>query len=462
MKRLNMPVAGKIRIPCAPSRWKLCVTSLLILLALPYSRAESRDTWFMHEWEPDFRVLLHDRFEPQSHARRQVITCLLDVADLQFRRVDAAAASAGSAEPDDASTTRIYQARYEISVEVFAGNRQVSSRYERFTMETADYRSTGARAGSRWHHFELELGAGEYGWWVEFQDLNSRKRKQLKGELKVGDESEESWRLSGIWLLMDADTLNPDPHRSRPVAEHRISDEHRDLSAYYEVLCGENEKLSLHSRILDHRDRVRHERRIARLYPRGHSKNLLQIPLDELGSGDFVLELSLKSADSLRAAANRAVEVRRQEFSVRWHALPLTATDLDLAVEQLRYVLEASRMREMKNAPRGQKRLLFERFWDDVDPSPETEYNELMQEYYRRAEFADRRFSWSRFAGWRSDRGRIYMLHGDPSRVERFSGDFERPAWERWYYEEEGLEYLFVDWQGFGDYELQIDRNLRL
>jgi GWxTD domain-containing protein len=83
----------------------------------------------------------------------------------------------------------------------------------------------------------------------------------------------------------------------------------------------------------------------------------------------------------------------------------------------------------------------------------------LLAEYYRRAEFADRRFSWSRFAGWRSDRGRIYMIHGDPDQVERSGGDMNEPSWERWSYEESGREFYFLDRMGFGDYQLVLDPN---
>lgn len=444
-----------------------------LLLALALAAGAAPDFFGGKEWEPDFRAIATSRFQADSSGgatHLQVFTCLLSTDDLQLRRVDSPVPGAdGSVEADSAGAA-CYRGEYEISLELFSGEgrerRSAASRYERFEF-TLDRAGRDAPGRQRWHHFEVELPPGEYGWWVEFQDLNSRRSKRLDGELVVEDPAAKAWALSGLWLLADVDSLKPDPLSARLFVEEKGGAHPDQLTVYYEIWTPVPVELELKTRILDRRDRSRHERVLVRSFDTGISRNLLQVPLAELGSGDYRVELDLREPgakpekkrfwffgggdDPARARSRTA------PFSVRWRGEPGTPRDLELAVEQLRYVMPRKRFKELQDSPMGYKHRLFEEFWATLDPTPDSDRNEMMQEYYRRAEFADRRFSWSRFAGWRSDRGRVYMIHGDPDEIERQEGDLDRPSWERWSYRESGRSFLFVDRQGFGDYQLVIE-----
>jgi GWxTD domain-containing protein len=443
------------------------LAALLLVLAWCLPAGAAPDLFGSLDWEPDVQVLTTSRFVPVDSAdalprQLQVFTCLLATEDLQLRRCDPPAFVA------DSLAAPCYRGEYEISIEIFSGRkrhrRSVEARYERFEFFRESTQADPGD-GQRWHHFELELPKGEYGWWVEFQDLNSRRVKRMDGSLVVAGLEGRDWALSGLWLLADVDSLAPDPLHSRPFAEEKGGAHPPELTVYYEVWSARPVDLRLGTRILDRRERSRHERDQLRHYAGGLSRNLLQVPLGELGSGDYLVDLELgeegaglRRKDRRKPWVDRAGISRRSlPFSVRWRGEPGSPGDLAMAVEQLRYILPRKRFKEMQEAPPGHRQRLFEEFWSTVDPSPETELNELMEEYYRRAEFADRQFSWSRFAGWRSDRGRVYMIHGDPDEVEREAGDLDRPAWERWIYRESGQSFLFVDRQGFGDYQLVID-----
>ncbi|MDZ7822184.1 MAG: GWxTD domain-containing protein [Candidatus Marinimicrobia bacterium] len=63
-----------------------------------------------------------------------------------------------------------------------------------------------------------------------------------------------------------------------------------------------------------------------------------------------------------------------------------------------------------------EKRKFFTETWENLDPTPGTERNELMNEYYYRVQTANQRFSGQR-EGWRSDRGMIYIIYGEPDAV---------------------------------------------
>ena len=56
--------------------------------------------------------------------------------------------------------------------------------------------------------------------------------------------------------------------------------------------------------------------------------------------------------------------------------------------------------------------------------------------------------------GWRSDRGRIYIKYGQPEQVESRPSRVDGLAVEVWTYIDLGLRFVFVDYDGFGRYEL--------
>ena len=64
-----------------------------------------------------------------------------------------------------------------------------------------------------------------------------------------------------------------------------------------------------------------------------------------------------------------------------------------------------------------EKERFIEQFWFRRDPEPRTVENEYKVEHYRRIAYANEQFS-AGYAGWRTDRGRIYIIHGPPAEIE--------------------------------------------
>ncbi len=64
-----------------------------------------------------------------------------------------------------------------------------------------------------------------------------------------------------------------------------------------------------------------------------------------------------------------------------------------------------------------EREAFIEQFWRRRDPTPETAENEFRLEHYRRIAYANEQFS-AGIAGWKTDRGRIYIRYGPPDRRE--------------------------------------------
>lgn len=68
-----------------------------------------------------------------------------------------------------------------------------------------------------------------------------------------------------------------------------------------------------------------------------------------------------------------------------------------------------------------------EQFWLRRDPTPGTAENEARTEHYRRISYANGRFGSAHVPGWRTPRGRVYILYGPPTEIESHPGrDTER------------------------------------
>jgi GWxTD domain-containing protein len=85
----------------------------------------------------------------------------------------------------------------------------------------------------------------------------------------------------------------------------------------------------------------------------------------------------------------------------------------------VRYILVVQEDHGYKSLATDEERGAFiERFWAALDPTPGTESNERRTEFWKRVEEADRLFREAMTPGWKTDRGKVYILMGPPDRRE--------------------------------------------
>jgi GWxTD domain-containing protein len=92
----------------------------------------------------------------------------------------------------------------------------------------------------------------------------------------------------------------------------------------------------------------------------------------------------------------------------------------------------------------GEREQFIEEFWARRNPDPNSEANSFKDDFYRRVAYANEHFS-SGIPGWRTDRGRIYIMWGPPASVESHpsGGAYNRPSNEGG---GETSTYPFEDW----------------
>jgi len=116
----------------------------------------------------------------------------------------------------------------------------------------------------------------------------------------------------------------------------------------------------------------------------------------------------------------------------------------------------------------------IEQFWLRRSSNPDLPDNDFKEEHYRRIAYANEHFA-SGIPGWKTDRGRMYIMWGPADEVDSHptGGTYDRPMeegggstttypWEtwRWRYLEgigENIILEFVDPSGSGEYHLTMD-----
>ncbi len=105
------------------------------------------------------------------------------------------------------------------------------------------------------------------------------------------------------------------------------------------------------------------------------------------------------------------------------------------------------------------RKMFVEQFWQRRNP-PGAPENAARKEHYRRIEYANLRFAVAGVAGWRSDRGHMYIVYGPPDEIESQPKGARSPyAMEMWrYHYVDGLShdgyFTFIDRSGQGDFRL--------
>jgi GWxTD domain-containing protein len=144
----------------------------------------------------------------------------------------------------------------------------------------------------------------------------------------------------------------------------------------------------------------------------------------------------------------------------------------DWLEKDVTYVITDEERKAFKKLATDDEREKFiEEFWRRRDPDPDTDENEFKEEYYERIAYANEHFA-SGIPGWKSDRGRIWIMYGKPDERETHpsGGSYDRPSYEgggststypfeTWFYRYlpgvgSGVEIEFVDPTGTGEYRI--------
>jgi len=143
--------------------------------------------------------------------------------------------------------------------------------------------------------------------------------------------------------------------------------------------------------------------------------------------------------------------------------------------EDVVYIITPEERRAFLQLATNEEREQFiENFWRRRNTDPESAENDFKEEHYRRIAYADEHFA-SGIPGWKTDRGRTYIIWGPPDSIESHpsGGTYDRPSeqgggetstypFEIWNYRYlegigQNVDLEFVDTTMSGEYHLTMD-----
>ncbi len=200
---------------------------------------------------------------------------------------------------------------------------------------------------------------------------------------------------------------------------------------------------------------------------------IAELPVELLPTGKYYLEI--KVTYPLKKANDSSIAIKPFYFinseippeQVRFVESELFeqsefATMYDDEVKQeydkIKYIATREEIDRYENLTEleAKRRFLFA-YWKIRDPNPETPLNERLIEFRKAIDYANKHFVFGKFKdGWRTERGRILLIYGFPTYVERHQVNAMEKAYEIWRYDnlQGGIAFYFVDVMGLNNYIL--------
>lgn len=184
-----------------------------------------------------------------------------------------------------------------------------------------------------------------------------------------------------------------------------------------------------------------------------HESRLLVIPLDakEFVPGRYELKLV--------GSVNK--DTLRYPFRVEWESMPISLRTLSYALDALAYICPEDVLDSLREGDEADQRIHLMEWWRRQDPTLGTAHNERMMEYYQRVDRAYSEYSTLQEPdGVFTDRGKIYILYGAPTKIDRKVSKSGESS-ETWIYTNKVRKFFVFAIKEAGQYRLTNIQPLR-
>lgn len=352
-----------------------------------------------------------------------------------------------------------FLAEYEVRIEVLDDfGETVDSKVSKERVIVDDITETGSTEKHKLTKASFTLPPNQYKLLVELKDLETLQNTLRTTSVRLKDYSEPNSLASDILMLDDYSKDESGKVIFYPMISYTRR-EHAKLYAYFEV----------YNIPKDDSFQVRYEIRNSTpqsLWTDGYSanssgqvtQNFIIIEGDSLDHGTYSVNVQIKHGGKTQNL--------KKPFDWYIEGLPRSFSDLDEAIDVLKYAASDQEYERLKNLKEEDKYQAYLEFWKQRDPTPQTSDNELRREYYQRIEYANRNYKGMRKAGWKTDMGWVYVILGAPDSIER--NPFNQlvregrsiKAIEIWIYYQHSRQLVFLDENGFGDFRLDNPQTL--
>jgi len=347
------------------------------------------------------------------------------------------------------SDTAGYDAELEWLIAVYANNDQLEfSRTVTRKINVADYGQTNSRTGTLNLKSEIPLDPGDYKILLRTIDLTTNKTAQRRFDIDVPNYFEEVIALSDLLFLNTVEFDSAGKLKDyQPILGDNFTIKEGSFYLYFNVYSKVTEgEAKINYKFINSKNVVDFDSSTTKQVKSHITSHILKINKNIFKDNKYDLEVEVEIDDESEKIS--------KQITFFWEAVPSTLIDIDEAYRQMVYILPPDSMSYYLDATLEEKQAFFRRFWKSRDPNPNTDKNELMDEYFKRINYANANYSSLSTNGWLTDRGRILIKFGHPDDVERHPFELESRPYEIWRYYTLRKLFLFEDYTGFGDFRL--------
>jgi GWxTD domain-containing protein len=294
--------------------------------------------------------------------------------------------------------------------------------------------------------FKITVPPGAYDIFIELMDLNSKNIYQSTRSISIAEYSYSDINHSELKFINTEDSLPCEimldenkyaiEFNTNPVAFIEIETKMPDsIYINLQLLSGPADNNNIISKkeykILPEKQKFKFI----------ESLNLISLP-----DGDYCLKFSVEY--------RLKTLLLTKEFSIIWFEKPIYLYKQDLALRPLQYILSDDEWKDVNSLSKQDQDQWFKDYWKRKDPDPETPFNELQYEFYKRIDKANKMFFLRFKEGWETDRGKSFILYGEPDNRQVYRNIAESLPYEIWVYDSLKQKLTFIDYNKNNDYKL--------
>lgn len=349
------------------------------------------------------------------------------------------------------SDTSGYDAEFEWLIGVYQDDKLLFSRTIPKKLNVFNYEQTNSTDESVILNSDILLESETYQLLLRTIDLNTKKIAQKRISLTIPDYYKKNVGVSDILLLnyFDDDSTGA-INFYKPIIKDNFTVKSGLFYVYFNVYSKTpGEDINLNYKFIGPKGRVDFDTTITKAPDSTLTPHILKVNKDIFRSNSYTIRVEATLKDETHSSEKR--------ITFFWSDVPNSIEDADLALAEMTYIVPPDSMACYLEASLDDKKSYFKRFWEMRDPDPNTEKNELKDEYFTRVNYANKNFQTFGLDGYKTDRGRILIKFGKPDEIDRHPFELNARPYIIWRYHYLRKIFLFQDNSGFGDYRLHPD-----
>ncbi|MCH7972368.1 MAG: GWxTD domain-containing protein [Bacteroidetes bacterium] len=310
-----------------------------------------------------------------------------------------------------------------------------------------DFKTTSSKKISNISRRTFYLQPGMYLVRTSVEDKETKKEfvKTIKFNVR---SFYQNVSLSSIMFIARANVKNSNS-KIVPNISRNVASQVNGIPIYYELYSNKKINAIAYYTISDKEHDAIYEESVPVKIDSGINNFFYTAKDSSINFGTYQFDIVIKNNNN-----DKLAETKKTFFS-KWEGAPSNIVDLETAIKQLDYIATGDQIdyiEEAKNKDEKIKR--YKEFWKSKDPNPIDDENEVFNEYYRRINLANNNFSYYGRPGWKTDRGMVFIVLGQPNNITSRPFDSYSKPYVVWEYYDLNRSFTFVDVTGFGDYRL--------